>query len=59
MIKTDSSQQPQLNDILIEVLVCPIDHADLEQRDAELRCTRCGRTYPIVDGVPNMLVEAV
>ena len=57
MIRTDPSQRPQLSDILIEVLVCPLDHADLEQRDATLVCTLCGRPYPVNDGIPNMLIE--
>lgn len=42
---------------LLAMLVCPIDHADLELRDSALVCTKCGRTYPIVDGIPNMVAD--
>ncbi len=44
---------------LAEILVCPVDHADLEENleDSVLVCTQCGRRYPVRDGVPVMLVE--
>jgi uncharacterized protein YbaR (Trm112 family) len=57
MIKTDLSQIPALNDVLIEVLVCPRDQADLQQQNDELVCVECGRRYLIENGVPNMLIE--
>lgn len=42
---------------LLALLVCPVDHAQLELRDSTLVCTKCGRVYPIVDGIPNMVVD--
>jgi uncharacterized protein YbaR (Trm112 family) len=49
---------------LLEILVCPSpDHAPLRQGtpddpDAEvLTCTSCGRQYPIVGGVPVLLLD--
>lgn len=44
---------------LAEVLVCPVDKADLFE-DAEqekLECSECGRRYPVQDGIPIMLVD--
>jgi hypothetical protein len=44
---------------LAQVLVCTVDKADLVE-DAEasrLECSECGRRYPVVDGVPHMIVE--
>jgi hypothetical protein len=41
---------------LLELLVCPIDKAPVRQAGDRLICTRCGRRYPIEDGIPNMLV---
>lgn len=44
---------------LAEVLVCPVDKADLSE-DAEaqrLECTECGRRYPVKEGIPIMLVD--
>lgn len=40
-----------------ELLVCPVDHAALDDCDGALCCTRCGRRYPIEDGLPNMIPE--
>jgi uncharacterized protein YbaR (Trm112 family) len=45
---------------LAAVLVCTVDKADLVE-DAEaqrLVCTKCGRRYPVRDGLLTMLVEA-
>jgi uncharacterized protein YbaR (Trm112 family) len=43
---------------LLEILVCPDDKQDLEYVDGKwLVCTTCGRQYPIVDGIPVMLIE--
>lgn len=41
---------------LVSRLACPRDHQALEQRGDGLRCTR-GHVYPVVDGVPVMLLE--
>ena len=50
---------------LLEILCCPLDKADLtlsttKQEGAEilegvLTCVKCGTTYPIDDGIPNLL----
>ena len=37
------------------LLVCPVDHGPLEDGDDALICARCGRRYPIVDGIPDMV----
>ena len=42
---------------LLALLVCPVDHADLRLEGEHLICTKCGRSYPIEDGIPNMLVD--
>lgn len=44
---------------LAEILVCPVDKADLtEDVDASrLECTACGRRYPVRDGIPIMLID--
>lgn len=45
--------------ILAEILVCPVDRAELTQDvpASRLECTFCGRRYPVRDGIPVMLVE--
>lgn len=42
---------------LLALLVCPVDHAQLELHDSNLICSECGRSYSIVDGIPNMVVD--
>lgn len=42
---------------LLALLVCPVDHAELELKDSSLVCTQCSRVYQIVDGIPNMVVD--
>ncbi|MCA9859455.1 MAG: Trm112 family protein [Thermomicrobiales bacterium] len=42
---------------LLALLVCPVDHAELELQGSTLVCTKCGRVYPITDGIPNMVVD--
>jgi uncharacterized protein YbaR (Trm112 family) len=52
----------ELDPTLLEIIVCPACHADLELVDedpeaAELVCEGCGLAYPIRDGIPVMLVD--
>lgn len=43
---------------LLEILACPKCHTKIEfQEPAELHCPTCKVTYPIVDGIPVMLIE--
>lgn len=49
----------------LDILRCPMDKAELEldaeERDGEeilegaLTCTDCGETYPVEDGIANLL----
>jgi uncharacterized protein YbaR (Trm112 family) len=41
------------------MLVCPACHGEIEpEPDATgLECRRCGRIYPVRDGIPIMLVS--
>jgi uncharacterized protein YbaR (Trm112 family) len=49
----------------MDILCCPMDKHDLdldaaEREDGEIMagelvCTECGETYPIEDGIPNLL----
>jgi uncharacterized protein YbaR (Trm112 family) len=44
---------------LLEIVVCPACHGDVRpvSGDEGLECTRCGRIYPVRDGIPVMLVD--
>jgi len=42
---------------LLDVLACPLCKEPVRLEEDRLVCTKCGRRYPIRDGIPVMLVE--
>ena len=56
----------ELDPQLLDILACPSDdHAPLRpgtptdpEADA-LTCTECGRVFPVVDGIPVLLLDEV
>jgi len=44
---------------LLEILACPDCKGDIElwEEKARLVCQKCGKRYPIRDGIPIMLIE--
>ncbi len=42
---------------LLDILVCPDCKAGVELKDERLVCTKCGKRYPVRDGIPVMLIE--
>ena len=38
-------------------LVCPVCRQSLALDTNSIRCTGCGRRYPIVDGIPVLLAD--
>ena len=43
---------------LLEVLACPKCHTKVELKEPDhLRCPQCKVLYPIVEGIPVMLIE--
>jgi len=44
---------------LLELLVCPVDHAALRPEGEGLVCTQCRRGYAVRDGIPSMVVDEV
>jgi len=53
MAKSDTS----LPKDLLDILVCPVDHAKVHLEEDRLVCEKCGRRYPVRDGIPIMLVD--
>lgn len=52
-----SAQTLGIDQRLLDILVCPIDHAEVRVDGDHLTCTRCGRAYPVRDGIPEMIVR--
>ena len=44
---------------LLDILACPSCKGNIEydQENEKLICQKCGRRYPIRDGIPVMLVD--
>jgi uncharacterized protein YbaR (Trm112 family) len=40
-----------------EDLACPVCYAKLRFEEMAVVCTRCARTYPIVDGIPVLIPQ--
>ncbi len=47
-----------ISEELLEILACPKCHTKIEYREPDkLHCPSCKVVYPIVDGIPVMLIE--
>jgi uncharacterized protein YbaR (Trm112 family) len=53
MAKSETSLPKEL----LDILVCPVDHAKVRVQGDRLVCEKCGRAYPVRDGIPIMLVD--
>ena len=42
---------------LLNILACPACKADVRLEGERIVCVKCGRRYPIRDGIPIMLVD--
>ena len=42
---------------LLDILVCPVDKSKVNLEGDRLVCEKCGRAYPVRDGIPIMLEE--
>jgi uncharacterized protein YbaR (Trm112 family) len=46
---------------ILDMLACPVPSCrkplKLAEDGSALQCTACGRTYPIMDGIPMLLVD--
>lgn len=42
---------------LLEIMACPDCKGAVQEQDNKIVCLKCGKKYPIRDGIPVMLVE--
>lgn len=49
----------EMDQYLVDILCCPAceDRPKVEPKGEKLVCVKCGRAYPVRDGIPVMLVE--
>ncbi|MFP4005730.1 MAG: Trm112 family protein [Candidatus Hadarchaeia archaeon] len=50
------SEEP-LSEDLLEVLACPYCKVEVKLKGDTLMCEKCGREYPVVNGIPRMLPD--
>jgi uncharacterized protein YbaR (Trm112 family) len=53
----DPTDSPAFDPEALTRLVCPVCHQALALDESFLRCTACGRRYPILDGIPILLAN--
>jgi uncharacterized protein YbaR (Trm112 family) len=53
----EQDEAPIIRQALLDLLVCPLDKSRLDLVQSSLICTKCGRVYPIENGIPNLIVE--
>ena len=46
-----------IDEQLLEILACPACKTEVKLQQDRLVCVKCGRRYPIRDGIPVMLIE--
>ena len=56
-IKRIIMTEPPISRELLEILACPVCKRAVKLKGKKLVCVKCGRQYPIVDRIPNMLPE--
>ena len=42
---------------LLDILACPACKADVKLVDNKIVCIKCGKKYPVRDGIPVMLID--
>ncbi len=42
---------------LLDILACPACQAGLEVKDNKIVCLKCGRKYPIKNGIPVLIAD--
>ena len=42
---------------LLEILACPACKGGVKLTDDKIVCVKCGKKYPVRDGIPVMLID--
>lgn len=42
---------------LLDILACPDCKGPVEEQADKIICKKCGRRYPVRDGIPVMLID--
>jgi len=47
----------QLDENLLEILICPKCKGELKKEGEQLVCAACSLAYPITEGMPRLVAE--
>jgi hypothetical protein len=50
-------EKKMIDNLLLSILACPFCKGDVFLDQSKIVCKACRRRYPIVDGIPVMLVD--
>lgn len=53
----ESPHPPAFDPTALTQLACPACHGNLELDAFRLICATCRRAYPVIDGIPVLIVE--
>jgi hypothetical protein len=53
----DANPNPSFDASILDQLACPACLSDLRLADNRLLCVACGRSYPIVNGIPVLIAD--
>lgn len=42
---------------VLDLIACPACNSSVQVRSDRIVCCACGRAYPIIDGIPVLIVE--
>ncbi len=46
-----------IDEELLKIMCCPACRGEVNEREGKVVCVKCGRRYPIRDGIPVMLID--
>ena len=46
-----------INKDLLEIMACPKCKGDIKEENLFLTCSKCSLAYPVLEDVPDMLIE--
>lgn len=48
-----------LDEEFLKILACPYCKGDIRKKEDYLLCSKCGRAYPVLEGIPNLIDDAI
>ena len=54
----EGAEEMMIKKELLDILACPVCKAEVKLVENKIVCQKCGRKYPVRDGIPIMLEEA-